>query len=110
MARNRRFTISIREDKPFLFDFSDKPEVMFASPRRDAEFKPGDKVAVNPVLYVPALDMMIRNLDDTEQMEETTQTRGDDTLKHKRPGSLDPTVTIRDSRGNVVAEGTAPFG
>jgi hypothetical protein len=110
MARNRRFAIPIREDEPFVFDFSDVPQVMFASPRRDAEFKPGDKVAVNPVLYVPALDMMIRNLDDTEQMEEKTQTHGDNTFTYERPKSLDPTVTIRDSRGNVVAEGTAPFG
>ncbi len=110
MARNRRCAITIRENEPFVFDFSDQPEVMFASPRNGAEFQPGDKVAVNPVLYVPALDMMIRGLDDTEQMEEKSQAGGDSNFTYKRPKSLDPTVTIRDSRGKVVAEGTAPFG
>lgn len=110
MARSRRFTIPIREDQPFVFDFSHEPEVMFASPPKDAEFKPGDKVTVSPVLYVPALDMMIRNLDDTQQEVEITETHGTGTTNYKRLKSLDPTVTIRDSQGNVVAEGTAPFG
>jgi hypothetical protein len=90
-TRQRHYGIQIREDKPFVFDFSDEPDVLFALPGKNAEFKPGDKVEVNPVLYVPALDMMIRNVHDTDK-------------------SLDPTVVIRNSRGEVMAEGTAPFG
>jgi hypothetical protein len=109
-TRRRHYTIKIREDKPFVFDFADEPDVLFALPRRDAEFKPGDKVEVNPVLYVPALDMMIRNVYDTEQKVEKTITSGDRTRTYKRDKSLDPTVVIRNGQGEVVAEGTAPFG
>jgi len=109
-TRQRHYAIQIREDKPFVFDFSDEPDVLFALPGKDAEFKPGDKVEVKPVLYVPALDMMIRNVYDTQEKVEKTETFGDQTSTYKTDKSLDPTVVIRNSQGEVMAEGTAPFG
>ena len=109
-TRQRHYAIQIREDKPFVFDFSDEPNVLFALPGKGADFKPGDKVEVKPVLYVPALDMMIRNVYDTEEKVEKTHTSGDRTSTYKTDKSLDPTVVIRNSQGEVMAEGTAPFG
>jgi hypothetical protein len=67
-------------------------------------------VEVKPVLYVPALDMMIRNVYDTTEKVEKTHTYGDRTQTYKTDKSLDPSVVIRNSQGEVMAEGTAPFG
>jgi hypothetical protein len=109
-TRQRHYAIQIREDKPFVFDFSHEPNVLFALPGKDAEFKPGDKVEVKPVLYVRALDMMIRRVNDTDEKVEKTHTSGDRTRTYKTDKSLDPTVVIKNSQGEVMAEGTAPFG
>jgi hypothetical protein len=103
--------IKIRNDKPFIFDFSNKPAVMFASPARNQQFKPGEEIGVKGVLIDPTMDLMIRDLDDTSQKEEEELHFGDGE-KHTitRDKSLDPTVTITDSAGKPVAEGVMPFG
>jgi hypothetical protein len=110
MERRRLFTIPIREDKPFVFDFSNKPEVMFASPAKDQTFKPGDEVRVAGVLTDPVLDIMIRNLDDAKATRKQTIKVGDREQTVERSVSLDPTVTITDPSGKKVAEGVMPFG
>jgi hypothetical protein len=94
--------IKIQKDKPFILDFTNKPEVMFASPAKDHRIKAGEKLLVKAVLVDPALDVMIRGLDDT-------------TRKMKKDGwerdlSLDPKVTISRSDGEIVAQGDMPFG
>jgi len=88
------YGIAIREDKPFVLDFSNKPAVLFASPARDERVKTGDEISVKAVLIDPVLDVMIRDL----------STGGD------RSTSLDPKVTIARSNGEIVAEGVMPFG
>lgn len=95
-ATHRRWVygIAIREDKPFVLDFSNKPAVLFASPARDERVKTGDEISVKAVLIDPVLDVMIRDL----------STGGD------RSTSLDPKVTIARSNGEIVAEGVMPFG
>jgi hypothetical protein len=87
------YEIKIREDKPYVFDFSNKPEVLFASPAKDHRVKLGDELLVKAVLIDPNLNIMIRGLDDT-------------TRKHK----LDPKVVIKRANGEIVAEGVMPFG
>ncbi len=105
------FGIEIRKDKPFVWDFSNQPEVMFASPAKDATFARGDEVQVKGVLTDPKLDIMIRGLDDTTRSkEQTIEIGGGRTSTFERPLSLDPTVTITDSSGKQVAQGTMPFG
>ncbi len=59
------YGITIRKDKPFVLDFSNKPDVMFASPAKDQQVKLGESLEVKAVLVDPKLDMMIRRLDDT---------------------------------------------
>jgi hypothetical protein len=93
-GRARVYGIKIRKDKPFVLDFSNKPNVLFASPAKDQTFKPGDEVAMAAVLVDPVLDIMIRNLDDTTQGNQ----------------SLDPIVTITDASGKEVYTGKMPFG
>lgn len=90
------FGIKIREGETTVWDFSNQPEVMFASPAADQTFKPGDEVDVKPILIDPALDVMIRDLHNTED-------GGYVALD-------DPTVVITDSSGVEVASGKLPFG
>ena len=102
------YGITIRKDKPFVLDFSNKPDVMFASPAKDQRVKLGESLEVKAVLVDPKLDMMIRNLDDTTRK----QTKGPDgqPLGYERQFSLDPQVIITRANGEKVAEGVMPFG
>ncbi len=109
--RQRKFMVQIRKDKPFVLDFSNKPEVLFAGPAKDSVFKPGDEVKVYAVLIDPALDIMIRRLDDTRQKVKDEIDLGDGKKETREKNkSLDPVVTIADSGGKTVAEGPMPFG
>jgi hypothetical protein len=114
MGRRRTYAIRIRADKPFLFDFSNKPAIVFASPATDKPVKLGDDVRVAAVLTDPKLDIMIRRLDDpSKKKKETVKYRVGKEMKeytYERSLSLDPTVTITNSAGKKVAEGVMPFG
>ncbi len=90
------YGIKIRADKPFAFDFSNTPEVLFAQPVKDCRVRRGEELAVKAVLIDRALDIMIRGLD-----------RRSDAAK---PVSLDPKVVIARADGTQVAEGVLPFG
>ena len=54
--------IKIRKNKPFVLDFSNKPDVIFASPVADYHVRPGDQLVVKAVLIDPVLDIMIPGL------------------------------------------------
>jgi hypothetical protein len=111
MERRRVYGIFIRRDKPFVLDFSNKPEVMFASPAKDKKFKPGDEVLVKAVLVDPVLNLMVRRLENFSQTKkETYRLPNGKEESYDRPLSLDPVVTITDSSGKKVAEGIMPFG
>jgi len=90
--RNRQNTygIAIREDKPFVLEFSSKPQVLFALPASDHRVKRGQELSVKAVLIDPALDVMFRYLKQGQQ--------------------LDPKVTITRANGEIVAQGVMPFG
>lgn len=100
--------IKIRKDRPFVLDFSNPPEVLFARPARDQAIERGDELEVTAVLTVPSADVMIRRLEDTSR----TQIQVDEPKGRlpNRPFSLEPVVTIRNSSGKTVAEGKMPFG
>ncbi len=98
-GRERVYGMTVRKDQPYVLDFSNKPDVMFASPSLAQRFKLGDTVEVKAVLVDPKLDFMIRGLDDVSQ----TQTNG-------RYRSLDPKVLVTRANGEKVAEGVMPFG
>jgi hypothetical protein len=105
------YGIKITKDKPFIFDFSNKPEVMFALPTRNQRVKPGDKVEVKAVLIDPKLDIMIRGINNPSIRVAQETTLPDGTKqKYERVKSLDPTVRILRMNGDKVAEGIMPFG
>lgn len=104
------YGVQIRKEKPFVLDFSNKPEVLFVSPGKEKTFHPGDEIQVKAVLIDPVLDIMIRELEDTKRKKKETVRAGDQEVTSEHNLSLDPTVTIRDASGKTVAEGPMPFG
>jgi hypothetical protein len=109
--REKVYGFTIRKDKPFTLDFSNKPMVVFEDPKSDHRVKLGEELQVVALLIDPELDIMIRGLDDTSQKvtQEYTDSSGE---KHSYETdlSLDPTVTIARFDDEVVAEGKMPFG
>jgi hypothetical protein len=102
------YGITIRKEKSFVLDFSNKPDVMFATPAKDLRIKLGESLEVKAVLVDPKLDMMIRRLDDTTPKR--TKTAEGQASGGQRPTSLDPQVIITRANGEKVAEGVMPFG
>jgi hypothetical protein len=100
--------ITIRKDKPFALDFSNKPDVVFASPARDQRIKLGESLEVKAVLVDPKLDMMIRRLEDTTPKR--TNSADGQASGNERPVSFDPQVIITRVNCEKVAEGVMPFG
>jgi len=84
------YPIQIREDRPFVLDFSSRPQVLFASPGEDHRVARGDLLEVKAVLIDPSLDIMFRSIRQQKQ--------------------LDPKVAIKRANGEIVAEGVMPFG
>lgn len=99
IAATPTYPIQIRKDKPFVLEFSGKPDVKFMDPAKDRSFKPGDNIRVAAMLTEPWQGIQITGLWDT-------------TRKQGPAGyaKLDPMIAIRDSAGRVVVEGKMPFG
>jgi len=55
--------VKIREDKPFVFDLSAPPEVLFASPVEKQHIARGQELRVEAVLLDPKLDLMVTDLE-----------------------------------------------
>jgi len=110
-TRGRRpvYGIAVREDKPFVLDFSNKPAVLFASPARNCRIKAGEELMVKAVLIDPVLDTMIRGLEDTSRKHHETGP-DEQPRSYETNVSLDPNVVITRANGEVVARGVMPFG
>jgi hypothetical protein len=106
-----RYNIPIRADKPFVLDFSNKPVVTFVRPTGNDRISPGGEMRVEAVLVDPALNIMIRRLDDMSHAEKKTyKTPDGQEMTYDEGRSLDPKVTIARANGEIIAEGTMPFG
>ncbi len=99
--------IQIRQDKPFVLDFSAEPQVVFRNPASKQRFKLGEQLKAEAVVRDPMLDALITGLEDTTKKRQTVQTSGGPYDLYE---SLDPTVRIVNSAGECVAEGPMPFG
>jgi hypothetical protein len=110
-ARDFVYGIKIREDKPYVFDLANEPNVLFASPKKDTRVRLGDSLEVKAVLIDPELGIMIRGIDDTSQKQKKEYTRADgEKISYEVNLSLDPKVVITRANGDKVAEGVMPFG
>ncbi len=105
------YGIKIREDNSYVFDFSNKPDVIFASPAKDHRVKLGQELKVEAVLIDPVLDIMIRRLYDTTQKQKREYATPDGQKRTiELDKSLEPKVLITRADGEKVAEGVMPFG
>jgi len=107
------YGMQVREDEPYVLDFSSKPVVVFDKPSKDqTSFSRGDQIQFASVLVDPKLDLMIRGLDDTSVMvdKEYKNSSGEVVQTVKVSKSLDPKVVITRADGEIVAEGVMPFG
>jgi len=100
-GRPQMFPIHIRKDKPFVLELSNKAEFYFPRSKKDAVYKPGEEVYLRTVLIDPVLGVLIRE-------EEIDMGDGKKESREENK-SLDPVVTITDSRGKKVSEGSMPF-
>jgi hypothetical protein len=109
MGRHWVYGIHIREDKPFVLDFSNPPAVLFAGPAAHQRAKPGEDLKIFAVLTDPVLDIMVRRLQDTSEKRRETTPDGQLPTSYVDV-SLDPKVVISRANGEIVAEGVMPFG
>jgi len=110
-SRTDVYGIKVQQDKPFIFDFSNKPEVIFVSPAKDHRVKLGRELKVEAVLIDPELDIMIRRLYDTTRKEKKEYATPDGQKRtFERDVSLNPKVIITRANGEKVDEGVMPFG
>jgi hypothetical protein len=110
-AKAPKFGIEIRKDKPFVLDFAGRPQVIFQAPAEGAKFQPGAQVRLACMLTEPDRGVMITNLEDsTKKKGDLTYSIGGEPIKVPQYERLDPTITIRNSRGEEVATGKMPFG
>jgi hypothetical protein len=107
------YGMQVREDKPYVLDFSNEPMVIFDQPSANqTTFSRGDEIKFAAVLIDPKLDIMIRGLDDTSVKVDKEYKDGSGKVVHtaKVSKSLDPNVVIARADGEVIAEGAMPFG
>ena len=107
------YSMQVREDKPYVLDFSNKPMVIFDQPSMSqTSFSRGQEIKFAAVLIDPKLDIMIRGLNDTSVKvdKEYKDAEGKVIRTMKVDKSLDPNVVIARADGEVIAKGVMPFG
>jgi hypothetical protein len=107
------YGMQVRQDKPYVLDFSNEPMVVFDQPpASQTTFSRGQEIVFAAVLIDPKLDIMIRGLDDTSVKvdKEYKDAEGKVVQTVKEDKSLDPNVVIARADGEVVAKGVMPFG
>jgi hypothetical protein len=90
------YGIYVRQDKPYVLDFSNEPKVIFnQQPMNQTAISRGNQIKFTTMLVDPKLDIKIRGIEDTSS---------------KVSKSLDPNIVIARADGEVLAEGVMPFG
>lgn len=103
--------IRIRPDTPYVLDFSNEPEVLFASPAAGEVIEAGTTSEVAAVLVDTELDVMIRGLDDTRRkVKKQYSVALGQNRTYEEDYSLDAKVLITRADGERVVEGVMPFG
>jgi hypothetical protein len=110
-AEEARHAIRIRRGGAFKIDFPRSGDVLFRKPKRNETLAPGATINVEAVLIDPGLDMMAMHIYEVNRATEVADAEGGDRTKTAAKfKTIEPTVVIRDSTGNTIAEGAMPFG
>ena len=104
------YSLKITADKPYIFDFSHKPKVVFAEPDDLAQLKPGEQLSVSALMHVPDLNLQMMGLDDRTQPMKTGIILSDGAEYIRYPSLDHPIIKITNAAGKVVAQGAMPFG
>ena len=107
------YDIHVRQDKPYVLDFSNEPKVIFNQPpMNQTAFSRGAQIMFAAVLIDPKLNIKIRGLDDTSVKVNKEFKDRDGNVFHtaKVNKSLAPNVVIARADGEIIAEGVMPFG
>ncbi len=102
------FPIAIRQDKPFVLNFSGKLDVVFKSPNAGDRLKTGQTLKIEAMLCDTTNGLMISALEDTTQ--KTGSTKLPSGREMDMFESVAPTIKITNASGKVVSQGTMPFG
>jgi len=102
------FPIAIRQDKPFVLDFSGKLEVVFKNPAAGGRIRTGETLQVQATLCDAVAGTMISALEDTTKKTGSTELPNGSSLDLFE--SVSPAIRIANSAGQIVAEGPMPFG
>jgi hypothetical protein len=111
--KNIVYGMQVRQDKPYVLDFSNEPMVIFDQPRiSQTTFSRRGEIKFAAVLIDPKLDIMIRGLDDTSIQVDKEYKDANGKVIHtaKVSKSLDPKIVIARADGEVLSEGVMPFG
>lgn len=111
--KNIVYGMQVREDRPYVLDFSNEPMLIFDQPpMSQSTFSRGQEIKFAAVLIDPKLDIMIRGLDDTSVKVDKEYKDANGKVIHtaKVNKSLDPNIVIARANGEVLAEGVMPFG
>ena len=106
------YDIYVRQDKPYVLDFSNEPKVIFNQrPMNQTAFSRGNQITFTTVLADPKLDIKIWGLEDTSIKVDKELKHPDGTVHTiKVNKSLAPKIAITRADGEVLAEGVTPFG
>ncbi|MCP4707978.1 MAG: hypothetical protein GY869_05090 [Planctomycetes bacterium] len=91
-SENKQYRIAIREDKPFVLDFSNEPEIRFTQLKNDQRVKAGSNLQVNALLVDPVVGFKFR------------------LMSKSQGGVINPTVTVARANGEKLVEGVMPYG
>jgi hypothetical protein len=106
------YGIHVRQDKPYVLDFSNEPNVTFNQyPMNQTVFSRGNQIKFTTVLIDPKLNIKIWGLEDTS-VKVNKQYKDRDGTVHTITvnKSLAPKIVITRAEGEVLAEGVMPFG
>ncbi len=100
------YGIQVRQDKPYVLDFSNKPMVIFSQHSLSkTAFSRGDVIEITTVLIDPKLDIRIESLHDRSvKIDREYIVRDDKVRTIKINKSLDPNIVIARANGEVIAE------
>ena len=108
------YDIQIRQDKPYVLDFSNEPMVTFyeSSIMSQTTFSRGQEIQFVTVLTDPKMNIKINRLDDTSVKvdKEIKDKKGNVVQTYTANKPLDPKIVIARADGEVVAEGIMPSG
>ena len=103
--------IAIRKDKPFVLDFSAKPEVVLGSASQSTTIRQGQDLTILPDLCVdPDRGLVLASVTDKSKPIGKSRMLFSK-VSQTTYALVEPTVVITDAAGKKLAEGKVqPFG